>query len=211
MDGKLTLQNKPTQIEFQNRTANPQLASCVPAGTKIMHADQVDVSRPPARNALRVARGAIAKASEPSAFVLSPEPCNNGSPFDKLRTGGPLSPPSNRTNMKSFTLTKIVFACLTTAVLCRAEPSFEEGATKHLQEVTKGDSPGVAVLERRRDEGVASIISLLPAIAADKTEAHIPRKREMPRARRQCMSMMRRAECPNALGRGPALFSMGWL
>ena len=53
--------------------------------------------------------------------------------------------------MKSFTFilpASLVFLIAALSV-SRAEVSFEEGANRHLREVTKGDSPGVAVLVAR--------------------------------------------------------------
>ena len=51
--------------------------------------------------------------------------------------------------MKSYPFARSLIVLLASVAFCRAELSFEEGATKHLQEVTQGDSPGVAVLVAR--------------------------------------------------------------
>lgn len=51
--------------------------------------------------------------------------------------------------MKSFPLPRFLIVIIATVTLGRAELSFEEGATKHLQEVTKGETSGVAVLVAR--------------------------------------------------------------
>ena len=51
--------------------------------------------------------------------------------------------------MKSFSFACSLVVFLASVAFCRAELSFAEGATKHLQEVTKGDTSGVAVLVAR--------------------------------------------------------------
>ncbi len=51
--------------------------------------------------------------------------------------------------MKPFSLLHAVCFFLSALPFSRAELSFEEGATRHLSEVTQGDSPGVAVLVAR--------------------------------------------------------------
>ena len=58
-------------------------------------------------------------------------------------------PSTSRALMKPSTFsTALVFVVAAISAL-HAEPSFEEGATAHLRQVTKGDSPGVAVLIAR--------------------------------------------------------------
>ena len=51
--------------------------------------------------------------------------------------------------MKSSILPASLIFLIAGYCVSPAELSFEEGATKHLREVTKGDSPGVAVLVAR--------------------------------------------------------------
>ncbi len=51
--------------------------------------------------------------------------------------------------MKPFSLLHAVCVLLSVLPFSRAELSFEEGAKRHLSEVTQGDSPGVAVLVAR--------------------------------------------------------------
>ena len=55
----------------------------------------------------------------------------------------------NRTIMKSCLFLRALFVLFATVTMVRAEISFEEGATRHLQEATKGGTPGVAVLIAR--------------------------------------------------------------
>ena len=60
-----------------------------------------------------------------------------------------IAPSIPRALMKSFSLSAILVSFIAALSVSRAELSFEEGAAAHLREVTKGDSPGVAVLVAR--------------------------------------------------------------